>query len=759
MAIFSRVRCWCLALLLPSSALAIGGYMTLDMVDPAVYASADGRSQWRIDPLLRSGSGEARYELSLDGELQRSLTLPYTLLQAKVTREGLLIGHALHGETHPGYGYRDCLVARVQVDGRAEVLWREARQSGNGLHTNDVPYPIRSALDEAQGRFLLEIEVIEDNDRQVQTWAFDLAGSGEKHRHPDPLPAAPERAESSSPLGGRRLRSLGQSELQLAPHQVAPLATHYDFRIDEAGRFGLLRWTSERSCAFVLADAGGAVLHRWPLLERASGCPSTLKLHWIEGDRWLLTNDEDNQSQGWWLDAESGEVAVVEGFSPPPIHHLEPDGEGGFVAVLSIHEGWTVTTMLAKFDADGRQRWSHKIDFGGNGLAQTGGEAPIAVLNLSDIDRYARDGSVVDRIELSQVMGRQLNYAAGLRAGRDASLWLEDFGGRYDFVQLDAQGVVIAQLKAVDEAGKAFESVGGLQQAPDGTFWTSNGRELLQLDAQGRVVQRAPAASHDGLTLIDAMQISPAGDIHALDRYGGAIHRFDARGQWVDACHPDPGDYTKNPSLASLALSPAGQMLVDRRDEPPDALLYGSDCRRLAVQRPHTDEYQQSWHFADGPERYWIVGDEGITLVDRGQPMRRIERTPAGNWLRLPGPVTTDASGDLITHVTRMPLQDGAQPPVHQASFIVWSSQGQALAEIPAPDKVQPYSGLSTDGTRLAYLLDSDEVVVQDRRSGQAYRVLDIPFVPRAAFLVQPAGSPELWIWDGEWRIERRALE
>ncbi|MCB1626555.1 MAG: hypothetical protein KDI48_02435, partial [Xanthomonadales bacterium] len=93
------------------------------------------------------------------------------------------------------------------------------------------------------------------------------------------------------------------------------------------------------------------------------------------------------------------------------------------------------------------------------------------------------------------------------------------------------------------------------------------------------------------------------------------------------------------------------------------------------------------------------------------------------------------------------------------ASFIVWSSQGQALAEIPAPDKVQPYSGLSTDGTRLAYLLDSDEVVVQDRRSGQAYRVLDIPFVPRAAFLVQPAGSPELWIWDGEWRIERRALE
>lgn len=744
---------------LPTPLMAIGGYMSLDMVDPAVYASADGRWQWRIDPQRRNASGEARYELSFDGELQRSLTLPYTLLQAKVTRAGVLIGHALQGETHPGYGYRDCLVARVQTDGRAEVLWREARQNGNGLHTNDVPYPIRSVLDEAHGRFLLEIEVIEHDDQQVQTWAFDLQGSGEKRRHPDPLPATTESAVSNPLPEGRRLRSLGQIELQLAAHQVAPLATHYDFRIDGAGNFGLLRWTDERSCEFLLADHSGAVLRRWPLRERPSGCPSTLKLHWIDRDRWLLTNDNNEQSQGWWLDAEGGGVIEIEGFAPPPLSNLVADGQGGFIAVLDARDGWAVTPLLASFDGNARQRWSRRIQFGGNGLAYTQGQAPIAVLNLSDIERFAPDGSPVDQIELRQALGRDLNYAAGLHAGRDGSLMLEDFHGRYDFVRIDEQGVVVAELKAVDEAGDPFESVGGLQQAPDGDWWTSNGRELLRLGSQGQIVQRAPPVSADALTLIDALQVSPAGDIRALDRYGGAIHRFDAQGRWLDACHSDPGDYLENPSLASLALSPTGQMLVDRRDEPPDALLYGADCRRLAVQHLNTGENTQSWQFADRSDRFWVVGNEGITLVESGKPVRRIERTSEGHWLYHPTPATTAANGELISHVTRLPPQDGALPTGSAASFIVWSTQGTVLSEILAPVDVQGYSGLSTDGQRLAYVLESDEVVVQDLRSGQAYRVLDLPFLPRAAFLVQPAGAPELWIWDGDWRLHRHALE
>lgn len=743
---------------LPSQLMAIGGYMTLDMVDPAVYASADGRWQWRIDPHRRNASGEARYELSLDGELQRSLTLPYTLLQAKVTREGQLIGHALQGETHPGYGYRDCLVARVQTNGQAEVLWREARQAGAGLHTNDVPYPHRSVLDEEEGRFLLEIEVIEDNDQQVQTWAFDLDGSG-KQRHLEPLPAAAERSLPASYPEGRRLRSLGQIDLQLAPHQVAPLATHYDFRIDEAGRFGLLRWTSQRDCEFVLVDARGVVQRRWSLVERPSGCASGPKLHWIDRNRWLLTDDDDRRTRGWWLDADSGEVSLIEGFAPPPVQHLVADGEGGFVAVLSIHEGWTVTTTLAAFDAEGRQRWSHKIDFGGNGLAHSGGEAPIAVLNLSDIDRYARDGSVVDRIEVRQALGRKPNYPSGLHAGRDGSLWLEDFRGRYDFVQLDAQANVVAQLKVLDEGGAPLETVGGLQQAPDGSRWTSNGRELLRLDARGQVEYRAPAARRDALTDIAALRVSSAGDIHAVDRYGGGIHRFDAQGRWLDACHPDPGDYAENLSLPSLAVSPAGQMLVDRRDEPRDALLYGSDCRRLAVEQLHTRQFRQSWHFADQPNRRWVVDDESVTLTESGKQKLQWERTPAGHWLNDPWPATTDINGDLLTYAKRLPSQDGALPPVPSASFIAWSVQGQALAEIPAPHDVQSYTGLSTDGQRLAYLLKSGDVVVQDRRSGRAYRLLDIPFVPQAAFLVQPAGVPELWIWDGEWGLERRAVE
>ncbi len=743
---------------LPGSVAAVGGYRDLNQVDPSVYASADGRWQWRIDPQRRNASGEARYELSRDGELQHTLNLPYTLLEAKVTADGLLVGHALFGEVTPGYGYRELLVVRVQVDGQASVLLREPRKEGIGFHSNEVPHPRGSALDEAEQRFLLEVEVADHGKHKVQHWAFDLDGMGEKQPYFGAFAVEPtEPKEQAPPLPGRRLSPLGQVELQLGAHQSAPLASHYDFRIDDAGRFGLLRWTSETHVEFLLIDSSGTVLRRWPLDGQLA--THTMKLHWIDGARWLLSDDHDRRTQAWWLDADSGAVASVEGFSPPPISQLAADGSGGFVVVLDGLECGAVQTLLAAFDADGQQRWSQTIPSGGSGLAFTQGEAPIAVLTISRIDRYGPSGDAIDRIELDQTMGRTLGYAANLHAGQDGSLMLEDSSGRYAFVQFDSSGRVVAELNPQSVDGAAFSSIGGLQQAPDGHWWTSNGRELLRLDKDGRVVQALGQAGPDALAQIAALQVSPAGDIHAMDYYGGAIHRFDAQGRWLRVCRPEPGDYSEELLLPLLALSPAGEILVSRRDDPPDALHYDADCRRVGVQLRDTNEISQSWHFAGASQRRWIVGSEGITLVDGMELVRRIERTPSGHWLFLPGPATTDADGSLITYGARLPVQAGAVPPAHPASFIVWSPQGKAVSELPAPAEVQDWSGLSTDGRRLAYLLESDEVVVQDRHGGQAYRLLDLPFKARAAFLVQPDIAPELWVWDGAWRLARFAVE
>jgi hypothetical protein len=743
---------------LPGSLAAVGGYRDLNQVDPSVYVSADGRWQWRIDPQRRNASGEARYELSRDGELLRSLVLPYTVLEAKVSADGMLLGHALFGEVMPGYGYRELLVARVQVDGQASVLLREPRKEGIGFHSNEVPHPRGSALDEAEQRFLLEVEVADDGKHKVQHWAFDLDGTGEKQPYFGTFAAATtEPEEQAYPLPGRRLSPLGQVELQLGAHQSAPLASHFDFRIDDAGRFGLLRWTSETQVEFLLSDPSGTVLRRWPLHDRLS--IHMMELHWIDGARWLLTDEADSGTRAWWLDADSGALTSVEGFSPPPISQLVADGSGGFVAVLDGRDGGAVQTLLAAFDADGRQRWSRTIPSGGSGLAFTHGEAPIAVLTISRIDRYGPSGDSIDRIELDQAMGRALGYAASLHAGQDGSLMLEDYSGRFAFVQFDSSGRVVAELNPQSVDGATFSSVGGLQQAPDGQWWTSNGRELLRLDRGGRVVQALGQAGPDALARIAALHISPAGDIHAVDNYGGAIHRFDAQGRWLRVCRPDPGDYNEEVSLPALSVSTGGEILVSRRGDPPDALHYDADCRRVGVQRRDTNELSQAWHFAGASERRWIVGSEGITLVDGMELVQRIERTPSGHWLFLPGPATTDADGSLISYGARLPVQAGALPPAHPASFIVWSTQGKAVSELHAPADVQDWAGLSTDGRRLVYLLESDEVVVQDRQDGQAYRLLDLPFKPRAAFLVQPAIAPELWVWDGAWRLARFAVE
>ena len=578
------------------------------------------------------------------------------------------------------------------------------------------------------------------------------------------VPAAPA-------IAMRTLPRLGSIELDGGqPRAPAPFS---DFSIDDRGRFGLLRCACGGRASFQLLQADGLLLREFAMDFLPNAASDQVAVAWIDKDRWLLVSSDQQHATGYWLDVATGSVQPVAELQSPPVKQLARDGLGGFVALTSWHHEYTIEQSLRAFDAAGRERWVVGDGYGDDSkltspedlTVTTDGVVVVLENVVNQIKRFDRNGLPLGRTELKTAWDREPNYVAGIEADATGGVIVYDFQGSPEFVHMRADGSVSESYTPVMADGRRFRAIGNVQLGAAGRRWTSDGNALMQLAADGKVTQ-VIGTTPDGSALeqIVAMHITRAGRIHAVDERSGAVHVFDANGEREHTCRPAVDDYDEDLSLPSITVSDAGDIYVERSaaGSRPQYLHYSADCVRIGIETVGVDRISETWLAQPGSDRRWIVGMDTLFLVDADGKLRAEQtRDAQGAWLVDPEIPAAAADGSLVLYSGRRQGDDSinAKP---APSFVFFAADARPLRQIRAPATVSTWSPLSYDGRFVSFVAEVGEdrraVHLAEAATGAIWRVTEPSAKWIRAWLVQAAIGPELWVFDGERRIDRLQL-
>ena len=324
---------------------------------------------------------------------------------------------------------------------------------------------------------------------------------------------------------------------------------------------------------------------------------------------------------------------------------------------------------------------------------------------------------------------------------------------------MDGSARIVAEFEPRYADGQTFKIVSGVQAAPDGSLWTSDGQALLRLDANGvaTTVLGLPPSS-DELCEIDLLALGPDDRIHAVDARTGTVHVFAPDGRRLHACCPEPRDFDFGGEpmdflgFSSLTVDEDGAVLLD-------GLLFSADGTRVGFSPSPSVDGAPRAHLRRGAEGSWFIGGKEILLVaGDGTLVRKIKHTPDGLSIRAPGPCAVASDGSLAL-ATGWEFS-GPSEFDRYADLHLFTSSGEPVCTFDLPSRIdgRPFA---FDGARLAFgvgepgkpgsimLLDTD-----GRELGRFTPPGETEtWVPYFA-----AGGQELWLFDTEFRIERYAL-
>lgn len=173
---------------------------------------------------------------------------------------------------------------------------------------------------------------------------------------------APPAEEKAALVAKKRpLPHLGSFVLgDHSPH--GPIRGIDEFAFDGDGHIGFLRRDNREAYAFVLIEQSGRLLSEVALPTPAA---SKTRLAWIANSRWLVTASAggiEGKARGWWLETEKRSLEEIKGFDCPSIESVAGTGDGGFVALATRDQRYTMTHELIGFDPAGKSRWKHESE-------------------------------------------------------------------------------------------------------------------------------------------------------------------------------------------------------------------------------------------------------------------------------------------------------------------------------------------------------------------------------------------------------------
>lgn len=542
--------------------------------------------------------------------------------------------------------------------------------------------------------------------------------------------------------------------IQLGSPPSSPIRDVSSLALDGLGRPGFLRRTGERF-EFVRVDRDGQNAVEIALPGSTDGEWWRYALAWTAGERWVATSSGTLQDlrpgsrHAWWIDAEHRTLTPIDGFDAPSIDSVAGTPDGGFVVVgATVHEGSFQTNDLVAFDRDGKRLFALGGDQGDPGNPRSvfppedmtvlrNGEIVVLSQFRNTLQFFSGTGEPLRRIELEDAWGRKPNYLVGVSPDNEVGLIVHDQNGKPSMVHTDGSGAVVGGFDPHYADGRAVGY--DVQVGPDGSPWTSDGHSLLVLDRQG-AVQRVVGPAPDAMVLEEVAGITVAPDdrIYAVDNRTHAVHVFNASGKLQHVCKPDARDAPRYLANQPLTVTDAGEVFLPR-------LHFAADGTRLGQVNAI------GWHAQRGSDRFWRVGRDALHLIQSdGTIVRTIQRTPDDKWLRSMGGAGVAPDGSIaLATVDRF------------GGIHIYTASGEAVRSLARPDGMWGWGNFAFDGERIAVGLRSE---------GEPGAVVLMDALGRALGRFQPAGevpywSPffaaqgkELWLFDGEHRIERFAL-
>lgn len=627
---------------------------------------------------------------------------------------------------------------RTEISGRdssspESALWQKLRQSGAIL---EVAAPGRFTLGDAAK---LERATFEAR-RDEGTGTFEVREIARSLFEPRLQLGPTMLAPSGEPEHLLRPQHLGTIVLGEAP-ALPPIHDVIEFGVDGRGRLGVLCGNHLRR-EFVLVEADGAVLGTVELPGMPGG--ALFDMACVGGESWIVVTRPVTAGVGqsaWWVEPEAGRLVPIEGFNGT----CSPE-------LMSHDSGDPLPCRISgPHDPQDPSSWVQALAMTSDGR--------VAVLSHfpQRVQLFSRTGELERAIVLKEAWGREPRYPTGMRADLDGGVIVHD-QGEPPIVRMDREGAVTAAFTPLFPDGNEFTLHGDVQVAPDGTLWTSDGYALLALDGTG-VVQRVLGAERDAEALgkITALVVGPGDLLYAVDRRTGAVHVFDETGRRLHVCKPSAEDFADERVRRWLTVFASGEVFLSG-DASKGLARFGANGERLGIGPATSADGLQKWYAQPGTGRMWVVGRSSVSLREAdGRVLRSIERAPDGKWLH--GLTDAAVARDGSLAVTSVETALGGRV---VARLLVCSPEGEASRFLDLPPDFVTYRSFAFDGRKLACLLwDSaftTSMGLVDLETGVVQRLA----LERSCVHWTPAfaaDGSELWLFDGERRVERYRLD
>jgi hypothetical protein len=542
----------------------------------------------------------------------------------------------------------------------------------------------------------------------------------------------------------------------------SPLRDVRDFEVDDQGRFGFLRRDSDAT-RFVLLDEEGVLVREVALDPGNLGTDAQAKLAWCGESRWVVvwSRHRPPETTAAWLDAETGAITRVEGFSAQVVQALAGRRDGGFV-ILERTESSNETggvvflgTSLVAFDSTGKQRWrvSEALQVNDDVAVTPSGRIGVIGPVQDLVQVFAPDGSSEATFDLEKSLGRKPNYPSGISADADGGFLCDDFGSATPLVRLSADGRLKTAQAPHYPGGRSTGRLFRVRTDRHGRLWGTDGEALLRLDEAGAVDRVVgPAPSTRELGQIASIAIDAADRIYAVDERTGSIHLFAPNGQPERVLAVEPGEVGDQLGLPDVTIASDGRVCLDvGQVGEPRHLCFGDGGRRIpsiewpAVTSRRDRSERRPWWFQAGTGGFWVQDWTDFSLLDsEGRLLRRVEKRASGGWLR--------------QHVKLTPGPDGGVVAVHGGgalstagwSLDVYDNDGSPRAGFDMPADALGYY-VAYDGRRLALWHESAVAVfdVDGRRLGRLRLAVD-GRVLKDLPLAFAADGQELWVFEQE---------
>ena len=357
-------------------------------LNPKSYASASEKYSLFVDPSDLYGRGKAFYKLTRDGREVWSAEKPYTLWDARVGDDGLVIGyaysHGWRGFSNAGHsaGMGDFRVVIIDPRGKERLDQVTKRDESRFEHTPPNPLASGLIIDAANDRMVVRV-LDADVNRQAESWWVYQLSTGktlttfrpkELKDRQEPVryvmdakpgigtPLTPMHWPKPAEIPLLSLRAVGRIVLKGPLTEPEPEVRNVgDFVFDDRGRIAFLRRSGSKSVALLVVDQMGKVLHAfpldWPRAENSSGWSD---LTCVGPDRYLLIRGDGrdlDKMGGALVDVGTGKVTPIPGFTTAFLSEVAGFPDGGFVVKGGIG-AMTSDNSLSVFDSRGRKLWS-----------------------------------------------------------------------------------------------------------------------------------------------------------------------------------------------------------------------------------------------------------------------------------------------------------------------------------------------------------------------------------------------------------------